>query len=784
MPKLIKKSTDISIEKKIAKEEKSYIQNFIETWSFKIKSGINEKSESQTFLNELFLCLGIDRKQVALFEKSIPNGFIDLYIPGAIIIEMKSPGLNLSLAYEQATIYNNTLASEDKVRKILCCNFNTFNLYDVIEERFVQFNLVDLEKYLFHFFYLIEKYNQSLLKAKKEEGREYDLNPYIITVLSNFCNILRNQKDLNGDLLYKEEHVTKFMIRIINCLFFDSYGFFDGNKNHADRFFHSLIKKTEPSDYSTGDMLQKVFEILNTQPSKRSTKLSDKLSKIPYVENIFSEKLPIIEFDENMREILFDLTHFNWRQINPLVFGSIFQHCLTQDKRHELGAHFTSRENILKAINPLFLNDLIKEFNLSSSNIIELKKLHKKIGNIRILDPACGSGNFLSILYSELKLLENKICSITEDESNKVTIDHFYGIEIEPFAAEIARLAMRISAMKMENTYSNRSAIIVNDNSLIRDWNTVVPKEELSYIIGNPPFISNNKRTENQSKEMKDVFKENSSCFDYVTAWFKKAADYIKGTKIEVVFIATSAISSPSTSNKLWKALKANINFAYSSFKWNNYGDNDALVNVVIVGFADFNREQKFLNDKPVKNIYPTLENVEEFKELKDLKNPISLKKCYSAGTTKTNPVAIEYNDLCLKRNYDIKNKRIKNIYFEKELCYQSMVVKEASYFDYGILSSALFCTWTKRFKNTESGGGLIHLSLRVYNCFPLPSLTQEQEDHITELGVKVFLNKTEENYEELDKAVDSLYNLTNPTDEERIKVLYDLYKEKINAFA
>jgi hypothetical protein len=160
---MIRKSTDITFKKKIAKEEiieeRSFIQNFIETWNFKIKSGINEKSESQTFLNEFFLCLGIDRKQVAFFEKSIPNGFIDLYIPGAIIIEMKSPGLNLASAYEQATAYNNTLANEDKVRKILCCNFTTFNLYDVAEERFVQFNLVDLEKYLFHFYYLIEKHN-------------------------------------------------------------------------------------------------------------------------------------------------------------------------------------------------------------------------------------------------------------------------------------------------------------------------------------------------------------------------------------------------------------------------------------------------------------------------------------------------------------------------------------------------------------------------------------------------------------------------------------------------
>jgi hypothetical protein len=340
---------------------------------------------------------------------------------------------------------------------------------------------------------------------------------------------------------------------------------------------------------------------------------------------------------------------------------------------------------------------------------------------------------------------------------------------------------MRISAMKMENAYSNRSAIIVNDNSLTRDWNTIIPKEELSFIIGNPPFVAGSGAkcmSIKQKEEMNVVFNNSAGKFDYCAAWFKKASDYIKGTKIEVGFIATSGLIGNYVSNKLWNILDKKINFAYSQFAWHN-GDNiEASLNVVIIGFADFDKKEKYLDDKLVESINA---NLSYFDTINKVDFPLSFRiKGIRQSPLKSIPMNIEQNDICLPTHFRATaHKKFPIIFRERSCDVHNIHIKEASFFEYGMLASSVFYSWVKQFGSTANAG-MFSLSPNIYNCFPFPVLTNEQEDHIAELGVKVFLNKTEENYAELDRTVEAIYGLTNPTEEEVIKVLYKLYKEKI----
>jgi hypothetical protein len=500
---------------------------------------------------------------------------------------------------------------------------------------------------------------------------------------------------------------------------------------------------------------------------------------LPYVEKIFDENIPQVYFDEDMRNTLIALIRYNWRQINPLIFGSIFQYCLSEEERHNLGAHFTSKENILKVIKPLFLDNLYEEFNKSENDVRKLRELHRRIKNIRVLDPACGSANFLVVSYMELKILERRITDITEDDPN-ISIYNFYGIELNEFAVEIGRLALRISAMKATGKFNSENPLIFNDNSLTRDWNTIIPKEELSYIIGNPPFVAGSGvqcMSLKQKEEMLAVFKKPNK-FDYVTAWFKKASDYIEKTKIEVGFVATSGIAGVGLSFPLWEILNKNINFAYSQFAWHNEGMNEAQVNVVIIGFADFKREVLLLNGKQVKNILPNLD--ECFEVLKVTKEPLFFdKKCCRKTGTKKAPISVDVNDICIKRHISISEERLL-LNFKETSCDTLFIkVSDATFFEYGILASKLFWLWTKKF-STLGLKTMLCFSPNTYNCFPLLNLMQEQKDQIAEYGVQVFLNKSLENCKLLDDYVTGCYGFNEKTEEEQVRILYELYKEKI----
>jgi hypothetical protein len=327
-----------------------------------------------------------------------------------------------------------------------------------------------------------------------------------------------------------------------------------------------------------------------------------------------------------MREALIDCGRLDWSKISPAIFGAMFQSVMNDTERHDIGAHYTSEENILKVIQPLFLDNLRKEFKKIKSLTSDIRKVRlgefkEKLSRLKFLDPACGCGNFLVISYRELRLLEMEVINellgfekeFDIDLMVKVNVNQFYGIEIEEFPVEIAKTAMWLVDHQMNRLISERfgkyyiriplktSATILNTNALTIDWESIVPKNELSYILGNPPFLGSRVMNANQKAEVRRIFDtvKGSGELDYVTCWYKKAACYIKKTKIECAFVSTNSICQGLQVPILWPLLMNNygikINFAHQTFKWSNEARGKAAVCCVIIGFSLVDREQKKL---------------------------------------------------------------------------------------------------------------------------------------------------------------------------------------------
>jgi hypothetical protein len=323
-----------------------------------------------------------------------------------------------------------------------------------------------------------------------------------------------------------------------------------------------------------------------------------------------------------MRQALLDCCYFEWSQISPAIFGSMFQGVMDPEERHNLGAHYTSEKNITKLINPLFLDDLRARFNQIKHSKRQLKALLKELAEINIFDPACGCGNFLIIAYRELRKLELDILKELYSAQGelditvlcKVDVDQLYGIEYEEFPARIAEVALWLVDHQINLEVSEafgqyfarlplkKSANIIQDNSLRLDWNEVISSQEVDYVLGNPPFISKNDRSKEQKEDMSLVFTNVKSykTLDYVTSWFVKASNYIQGTSIKVGFVATNSIAQGEQVGKLWQILfekNCKIHFAHKTFKWTNKAKNQASVYVVIIGFGNFDISEKRLFD-------------------------------------------------------------------------------------------------------------------------------------------------------------------------------------------
>lgn len=618
-------------------EKREASRQFYQKWHGK---GKEDEDDRSYWLDILQRIMGADdaTDRVEFQKKVIVDGHtkrLDAYIPETkIIIEQKSLGIALDkkihqsggidlTPYEQAKRYNDNLPSSEKARWIVTSNFSEIWVYDmdtkVPEDNVTKISIKDLQAHYTMLDFLLEK------KVKKV-SKEVELSQEAGTLVGKIYDAFLKQYHHPDDKKTLES-LNILCVRLVFCLYAEDAGLF------ADKdAFSRYLQQYEPKDMRTA--LVSLFKVLDTPLDERpDLYLSEELEAFPYVNGgLFAKEDVIIpKITQDIKDTLVAASHFTWREISPTIFGAVFESTLNPDTRRSGGMHYTSIENIHKVIDPLFLDDLKAEFaeilkiGVQKTKERKLKDFQNKIAGLTFFDPACGSGNFLTETYVSLRRLENDILrelqggQMAFGDTNwnpiKVSISQFYGIEINDFAADVAKTALWIAESQMMKETEDivlmhlnflplkSNVSIITGNALTTDWETVAPKDRLSYIIGNPPFVgSSNKDIEKQQKADKEfVFGKDNTAgkLDYVACWYKKAFDYIKGTKIEVVFVSTNSITQGEQVRPLWEPLLTNglfINFAYRTFQWDSEAHIKAHVHCVIICISRVERKEKFID--------------------------------------------------------------------------------------------------------------------------------------------------------------------------------------------
>lgn len=559
-----------------------------------------ERGEAQSFWNDFFQIFDVSRRRVATFEEPIKKlggsqGFIDLFWKGQLLIEHKSFGKDLRKAKTQALDYFPNMPERDLPKFILVCDFQNFELYDLDENVEYHFTLGELQKNI-EIFAFIAGYQKKTYKEEEPTNR----------AAAELMGKLHDKLLENG---YEGKNLELYLTRLLFCMFAEDTGIFPKN---GFREFIDIY--TDEDGRNLGSQIGYLFQIFDTPNDKRPKNLDESFAQFPYVNgSVFSEQIRIATFDRSMREMLLDACAFDWSLISPAIFGSMFQASMDSTKRGELGAHFTSEKNILKAIKPLFLDELWEEFEKVKKTPKQLYAFHDKISRLHFLDPACGSGNFLVIAYRELKLLEFEIMKITKSLLPLIHIDQFYGFEIEELPSRITQMAMLLIDHQMNlraaqmfgdphfNIPIKESANIFNVNALRADWKELLKDTHIDYIIGNPPFLGHQWRNSDQVEDMHLVFGTDGQFnrLDYVAAWYIKAAQLMQGTNGKAALVSTNSITQGEQVGILWQELfnryGVKIYFAHRTFKWSNEAKKNAAVHCVIIGFGCFDITKKRL---------------------------------------------------------------------------------------------------------------------------------------------------------------------------------------------
>lgn len=566
----------------------------------------DENAESQSFWNEFLGIFGIDRKRVATFEARAKRGStggrgrIDLLWPGTLVAEQKSAGRDLETAETQALDYLESIDVKDFPGVIITSDFGNFRVRDLGGDNTpFTFPLADLPKEIDRFGF-IAGYRQRKFGDKEEE----EANIKAARLMGNLYEELASTG-------YEGHEASVFMTRLLLLMFADDTGMWE-----KGLFSEFIETRTQPDGSDLGSQLAMLFQVLNKAETSRPSTIDELLLRFPYVNgHQFSDHIDIPSFDKRMRNELVRCTEFDWSKISPAVFGSLFQAVKSKEARRTLGEHYTTEHNILRALEPLFLDDLRVEYELARDNAQRLERLHDKIAKIRVLDPACGCGNFLVIAYRELRRLELKILKriadlrkdtqMHFDVSNmvRVRISHFYGIEIEEWPARIAETAMFLVDQQANHelaiTFGNapdrlpitNAVNITVDNALRIPWDSVLPASECSYIVGNPPFMGRYTRDRSGTDDLQAAFEnaKGSGNIDYVCAWYALAARYMAGTRVRAALVSTNSITMGEQPAVLWgymSRFEMVIDFAHRTFAWQSEAPGAAAVHVVIVGFS------------------------------------------------------------------------------------------------------------------------------------------------------------------------------------------------------
>lgn len=578
-----------------------------------------EKGESQPFwLSLLRDVYGVEHpEQFIQFEEQVHldhTSFIDGTIPAThVLIEQKGLGKDLNkpikqsdgallTPFEQAKRYILELPVSQHPRWVVTCNFSTFYVYDMERPRGEPeiIELANLEKEYYRLQFLVDAGNEHL-------KREMEVSIAAGEIVGLLYDAFYKQY-ANPESEHSLKSLNKLCVRLVFCLYAEDAGIFG---HHG--MFHDYLKGFDTRGLRKG--LVDLFRVLDTKLQDRDPYLKDdnpELAAFPYVNGgLFSdENVEIPPFTDEIRNLLLEKAseNFNWSEISPTIFGAVFESTLNPETRRSGGMHYTSIENIHKVIDPLFLDELKSEWEeikarpMSRFRPIYIQNFHDKLSSLTFLDPACGSGNFLTETYLSLRRLENDIISEerkislgqtamrgmdAESVGIQVSISQFYGIEINDFAVTVAKTALwiaesqmmketeKIVSIPLEFLPLKTNAFIVEGNALRVDWESVVPKSKLNYIMGNPPFIGARLMDKSQKDDVAAIFPgwKNAGNLDYVCCWYKKASDLMKGTAIHSALVSTNSVSQGESVANLWEPLFSagvHIDFAYRTFRWDS----------------------------------------------------------------------------------------------------------------------------------------------------------------------------------------------------------------------
>ncbi|MFN8292806.1 MAG: DNA methyltransferase [Chitinophagales bacterium] len=711
----------------------------------------NEEADAKPFLVEFFNVFGISSKRVSTFEHRVKkadnkDGYIDLLWKGTILIEMKSKGKNLDNAYQQAKEYTHGLKQHELPKYILVSDFDSFRLYDLEDDKIIEFKLKELVKNVQHFGYI--------LGYQKKVYKEQD--PANIKA----AELMGKLHDRLEEIGYTGHPLEVYLVRILFLLFAEDTTIFN-----KQQFQEYIEQRTAEDGSDLAAKLQELFQVLNTPRESRFKNLDEQLADFPYVNGkLFEENLPMASFDTKMRQALLNCCYIDWSKISPAIFGSMFQSVMNPKERRNLGAHYTSETNILKLIKPLFLDELWKEFEASRASASKLKEFHKKLSKLKFLDPACGCGNFLVITYRELRLLEIEILRVLNKSGQGfldvreiiwLDVDMMHGIEYEEFPARIAEVAMWLIDHQMNMQISQefgqyfvrlplkKAAKIVHGDALETDWQSLLnPVNEINviakhaniylvkepaaeyktaniqaetytvhtgkpepineikfnYIIGNPPFIGSKLMTQFQRSQIVKEFDnaDGSGVLDYVTGWYIKAAKYIQDTKIKVAFVSTNSIVQGEQTSILWKQMLnkygIKIHFAHRTFKWSNEAKGNAAVYCVIVGFANYDTNEKRIFE------YEDIRGEAHEIKAKNI-NPYLVDAKDILITKRTNPLCnvpkIKFGNQPIDGGFLLFNEEVKNEAINQESFISKYIRKYVGSVEF-INNIPRYCLWLK----------------------------------------------------------------------------------------
>lgn len=607
-------------------QQQQAARNFAAYW----KDKGYEKGESQPFwLSLLRDVYGVEHpEQFIQFEEQVHldhTSFIDGTIPAThVLIEQKGLGKDLNKPikqsdgallnpFEQAKRYILELPVSQHPRWVVTCNFSTFYVYDMERPRGEPeiIELANLEKEYYRLQFLVDAGNEHL-------KREMEVSIAAGEIVGLLYDAFYKQY-ANPESEHSLKSLNKLCVRLVFCLYAEDAGIFG---HHG--MFHDYLKGFDTRGLRKG--LVDLFRVLDTKLQDRDPYLKDdnpELAAFPYVNGgLFSdENIEIPPFTDEIRDLLLVKAseNFNWSEISPTIFGAVFESTLNPETRRSGGMHYTSIENIHKVIDPLFLDELKAELDEICANPVErtrtakLRVFQRKLASLTFLDPACGSGNFLTETYLSLRRLENKILvelshgQVTmysaSESPIQVSISQFYGIEINDFAVTVAKTALWIAESQMmketekillvplEFLPLKTNAFIVEGNALRVDWESVVPKSKLNYIMGNPPFVGARLMGKEQKADVNTIFPgwKNAGNLDYVCCWYKKASDMMQGTSVRSALVSTNSVSQGESVANLWKPLfddGVHIDFAYRTFRWDSEAKIKAHVHCVIIGFS------------------------------------------------------------------------------------------------------------------------------------------------------------------------------------------------------